>query len=214
MKKLNFILSIALMVFLGFSVAAKAGAYEDMLHAIHMDDEKAIVELFRRGMDADTVNPKGETLLMLAAREGKPGVVKTILAARPKVYLRSPLGESALMLATIMGHTETAQLLLEAGAPVNHSGWTPLIYAAARNRTDIARLLIAKGAELNAAAENGTTALMMAAREGHLQILLLLLEHGANPKYISPFGHSALSLARDRDHKEIESVLLKAGVEE
>lgn len=210
----NLILSMLLAGLWTFSSAVQAGAYEDMLHAIHMDDERTMVQLLQRGMDVDTVNPKGETLLMLAAREGKPNMVKTLLTARPRLQTRNPLGESALMLATILGHTEVAKLLLDAGAPVNQSGWTPLIYAAARNRIDIGRLLIAKAANVNAAADNGTTALMMAAREGQLQMLLLLLEHGADARYVSPYGHSALSLAKDRGHGEIEAVLRKAGVEE
>ena len=203
-----------LITILGFSTEIRAGAYEDMLQAIHIDDEKTVAELLRRGMDVDTVNPKGETLLMLAVREGKPSVVKTILSARPKLHTRNPLGESALMLAAILGHTEITQMLLEAGAPVNQSGWTPLIYAAARNQLDIARLLIARNADVNAAAENGITALMMASREGHLPMLLLLLEHGADAKRISPHGQSALQLARLRGHADIESMLLKAGVQE
>lgn len=210
----NLLLTVVLTGFWGFSAVAQAGAYEDMLHAIQIDDERSVAQLLQRGMDVDTVTPKGETLLMVAAREGKPSVVKTLLAARPKLQARNPLGESALMLATILGHTEVAKLLLDAGAPANQDGWTPLIYAAARNRTDIGRLLIAKGANVNAAADNGTTALMMAAREGQLQMLLLLLEHGADAKYVSPHGHSALSLAKDRHHGEIESVLRKAGVTE
>lgn len=207
----NLILGAVLSGFFSFTQAA---AYEDMLQAIHIDDERKIVELLQRGMDVDTVNPKGETLLMLAAREGKPNVVKTLLAARPRLHARNPLGESALMLATILGHTAVVRLLLEAGAPVNHDGWTALIYAAAKNRTDIARLLIAKGANVNATAENGSTALMMAAREGQLPMLLLLLEHGADAKYVSPYGHSALSLAQARNHGEIEGVLRRAGAEE
>lgn len=214
MTNKNHFLSIILAAILGLSHDARAGAYEDMLRAIHIDDEKTVAELLARGMDADTVNPKGETLLMLAVREGKPSVVKTILAARPKLHVRNPLGESALMLAAILGHAEITQMLLEAGAPVNHSGWTPLIYAAARNRLDIARLLIAKNADVNAAAENGITALMMASREGHLPMLLLLLEHGADAKRISPHGQSALNLARARGHVDIESILLKAGISE
>lgn len=214
MTNKNYFIGMLLSAVLGLSQDVRAGAYEDMLQAIHIDDEKTVAELLRRGVDADTVSPKGETLLMLAVREGKPSVVKTILAARPKLYVRNPLGESALMLAAILGHTEITQMLLEAGAPVNQSGWTPLIYAAARNRLDIARLLIAKNADVNAAAENGVTALMMASREGHLPMLLLLLEHGADAKRISPHGQSALNLARLRGHADIESILLKAGVQE
>ncbi|MGE4111326.1 MAG: ankyrin repeat domain-containing protein, partial [Burkholderiales bacterium] len=156
----NFFLSFVMALF--FCGGAQAGAYEDMLQAIRIDDERTVSDLLRRGMDVDTVSPQGETLLMLAVREGKPGVVRTLLAARPRIHMRNPLGESALMLAAILGHTEIVQLLLQAGAPVNHNGWTPLIYAVARDRADIARLLIAKGADVNAAAVNGTTPLMMA----------------------------------------------------
>lgn len=214
MTFLKLVLSIAIGLICGWSPLTRAGAYEDMLQAIRIDDEPAIRELFRRGMDVDTVSPQGETLLMLAAREGKPQVVQVILAARPKLHLRNPLGESALMLATILGHTEIARLLLDAGAPVNHGGWTPLIYAAARNRVDIGRMLIGKGAELNATADNGTSALMIAAREGHLEMVLLLMEHGADARYVSPHGLSALSLARQRGHAGVEAVLVKAGVQE
>ena len=59
-----------------------AGAYEDMLHAIQWT-MKRLLPTVPRGMDANTVSPQGETLLMLAAREGKPGVVKTLFAAGP-----------------------------------------------------------------------------------------------------------------------------------
>lgn len=193
---------------------AQAGAYEDMLHAIRTDDHWTVTDLLKRGVDVDSVSPEGETLLMLAAREGKPSVMKSILAGKPRIQTRNPRGESALMLAAIMGHTEAVKLLLDANAPVNQSGWTPLIYAAARDRADIARLLIGKGANVNAAADNGTTALMMAAREGYLQTLLLLLEHGADAKYVSPHGHSAMSLAKERGHKEVEALLRRAGVED
>ena len=109
------------------SPQTQAGAYEDMLYAIQIDGQSTITDLLRRGMDVDTVNPQGNSLLMLAAREGKPSVVKTILAAKPRIQARNPLGESALMLASIQGHTEVVKLLLDAGAPVNHDGWTPLI---------------------------------------------------------------------------------------
>ena len=118
------------------------------------------------------------------------------------------------MLAAILGHTEIVKAAAGRRAPVNEGGWTPLIYAAARNRVDIGRLLISKGANVNAAADNGTTALMMSAREGHREMLLFLLEHGADAKYVSPYGHSALGNAQERGHKDIEALLRKAGVED
>ncbi|MGZ8210510.1 MAG: hypothetical protein ACXWUH_08380, partial [Burkholderiales bacterium] len=60
-----------------------AGTYDDLLHAIELDDHRAVAELLKRGADPNTVAPRGDSLLMLAARSGKPGVVKTILSFKP-----------------------------------------------------------------------------------------------------------------------------------
>src|SRR5262245_39633081 len=92
--------------------AAHAGVYEDMLQAIDISDERGVANLLKRGVDVDTVAPDGNTLLMLAAKEGKPGVVKAILTARPKLNTRNPYGETALMLAVFNGHIEVVRQLL------------------------------------------------------------------------------------------------------
>jgi ankyrin repeat protein len=57
---------------------------------------------------------------------------------------------------------------------------TPLHSAAAARQVAIARLLIAHGANVNAAqAESGFTPLYEAAANGDLEFATLLLEHGA-----------------------------------
>ena len=48
---------------------AAAGVYEDMMHAIKVDDNQEVASLLGRGVDVDTVSPEGESLLMLAVRE-------------------------------------------------------------------------------------------------------------------------------------------------
>src|SRR5512133_1361692 len=103
---------------------AHAGAYEDMLNAIAIDDQATVSSLLKRGMDVDTVSPKGDSLLMLAVREGKPAVIRTILAHPPKINARNAIGETALMLAAIKGQSDTVKALLDAGAAINHPGWT------------------------------------------------------------------------------------------
>src|SRR4030095_1311632 len=194
--------------------AAHAGVYEDMLQAIDISDERGVANLLKRGVDVDTVAPNGNTILMLAAKEGKPGMVKTILAARPKINARNPYGETALMLAVFNGHTEVVKQLLAQGAEVNHDGWTPLLYATSRGRVDIAKLLVTQGAKVNSPARNGTTALMMAAREGHLQMVLFLLEQGADLTQKNDDGQTALKLAQDRGWREIVDMLTRAGAKE
>ena len=57
------------------STLTVATTYDDMLRAIEIDDQRTVAELLKRGFDVDSVNPKGESLLMLAVRSGKPAVV-------------------------------------------------------------------------------------------------------------------------------------------
>lgn len=197
-----------------FAARASAGVYEDMIHAVKTDDERTVAELLKRSVDVDMVSPEGDPLLILAIKEGKLGMIKTLLAARPKVDARNAYGETAVMLAALRGQTEVVRWLLDHGAQLNHLGWTPLMYAAINNRLDIARILIGRGADVNAVAENGTTPLMMAAREGHQQMVHLLLEHGADVNHKTKFGYSALELARDRGMHEVTDILIKAGAEQ
>lgn len=207
--------SVAGAILLSASVAAFGGAYEDMIQAMAIDDDRTVAALLKRGMDADTaVPPDGDTLLMLAAKSGKPAMVQAVLAARPKVNARNRHGETALMKAAFHGHIEAVRLLLERGAEVNHGGWTPLIYAATRSHVEIARLLLGKGAQVNAQSPSGISALMMAAREGHLAMVLLLMEHGADLGLQNEDGLTALKLAQDRGQRDIANMLIRAGAKE
>lgn len=193
---------------------AQAGVYDDMLQAIELDDHETVAALLKRGVDVNSVGPSGEPLLTLAARNGKPAVLKTLLVARPKLDARNAHGETALMLAAFSGHVEIVQQLLAKGAAVDQPGWTPLSYAAARNRVEIARLLLKAGAKIDAEAANGTTALMMASREGHLAMVLLLLEHGANINHKTEAGYTPLEVAIAHGRREVAETLLRAGAKQ
>ena len=80
-----------------------AGVYEDMLDAVKKDDVRAVSQLLKRGVDAATVDREGNSLLILAIKEGSVGTVKALLAARADVNSRNALGETALMLAALRG---------------------------------------------------------------------------------------------------------------
>ena len=57
---------------------------------------------------------------------------------------------------------------------------TPLMEAASAGHTDIVRLLIAHGADVNAQSSSGNTPLMYACAGGHEEVVRVLLEAGAN----------------------------------
>jgi len=76
----------------------------------------------------------------------------------------SPFKVSPFCLSIAKGDFETVKKLIDLGVDVNQksNGMTPVMYAARYNRTEILRLLISKGADLNEKSDKGMTALKFA----------------------------------------------------
>ena len=111
------------------------------------------------------------------------------------------------MMAVLKGYQPIVERLLAAGAPLNHDGWTPLMYAAFQGQTDIARLLIDRGADINQRAPNLATALMFAARNGHIDIVKLLLDRGADANVVNDQNRTAHSWALENSNTDIAELL-------
>ena len=88
-------------VFALASATAAADAYEDMLAAVRAGDVPRINALLARGIDADSTDRDGSTLLMVAASAGKLDAVSALVAAKAGINARNQYGESALMLVHI-----------------------------------------------------------------------------------------------------------------
>jgi ankyrin repeat protein len=91
-------------------------------------------------------------------------------------------------------------------------GVTPLMYAAALGSLDTMRLLLDKGADVNAKSAAGATALMWAAADPAK--VRLLVERGADVKAVSESGRTALLLAAMSDQSaETVRLLLERGAD-
>jgi len=75
------------------------------------------------------------------------------------------------------------------------------------------RLVSSKGANVNAAAADGSTAVMYAAANGDLDLVRALIKAGANVKLKNQFGTSALTEASIIGSAPIIDALLKAGAD-
>lgn len=190
---------------------AGAGIYEDLEEAMIRHDAPGVIAFVQRGLDVNTVDRSGNTLLAQAIRLDMPELVDFLLKHRARVNLRNRYGETALSLAAFAGRTAYVRRLLEAGAEVNFHGWAPLAYAAWNGHAEVARLLIEYGADIDGKTENGSTPIFFAARYGHPAVVKLLLEHGADLAILNDRDESAVDWAIKGKNTEIEDVLRQAG---
>jgi ankyrin repeat protein len=177
--------------------AAHAGSYDDFFGAVERNDASTIRGLVQRGFDANSRDPKGQTGLFLALRAGAFSVAEALLKEPTlDVNALNEAGESALMIAALKGQADWSARLVERGAQVNKSGWSPLHYAATGPEPAVVRLLLDRGAAINAESPNRSTPLMMAAQYGSEANVEVLLARGADVRRRNDVGLNAADFAR------------------
>jgi ankyrin repeat protein len=88
-------------------------------------------------------------------------------------------------------------------------GWTCLMTAAINDHSAICRLLIDKGAQLEAKADNGFTPLRWAASAGHVEIVRLLCDRGADVEARDIWGMRPLHWAAIHGHITVVNELIE-----
>jgi ankyrin repeat protein len=151
--------------------------------------------------------------LFEASAVGKFDVVAHHVFNHPDdVNLYAGDGFTPLGLACYFGHFEVARYLVLKGADVNlpsNNGFNvfPLHSAAAGNYTDIARMLVDNGAQVNIKQQAGVTPLHSAAQNGNLELLILLLEKGADVTIRMEGGKLPADLASAKGYDDIAEIL-------
>ena len=124
-RMLRLPLAGALLLALSFTALGQARLLDDLFIAVANDRADDVKTLLARGMDPNSVDANGGTLLCIAARNGSARTVAVLIAAKANPDKPNRFGDTPLMLASLAGHIDTVRALAAGGAAINQRGWTP-----------------------------------------------------------------------------------------
>ncbi|KAI4779146.1 hypothetical protein E4T52_05970 [Aureobasidium sp. EXF-3400] len=156
------------------------------------------------------------TRMGLAAYNGHGRILEHILSVESAdVEEVDAWGRTALLLASEGGHSNTLQMLLDAGAVLDAQCGeygTPLHVASTDGHDNIVQMLLDKGADVNDQSGDHT-ALQAASARGHYKVVQMLLNKGADVNVQGRWYGNALEAASYRGHDKIVQMLLDKGAD-
>jgi cytohesin len=186
----------------------------------YLDTVKALVA-GRADVNAGAGTRMG-TALHVALADGShfPDVTAYLVSHGARLDTRDQRGRPPLLVAADESDVEAVELsrvLLDARAraPVDLAdgrGNTALAWSAMRGNAQLAALLVAAGAQVDARNEDAQTPLFQAAHGGHAAIVDMLLSHGASATPVAlRDGDTALHRAANNGHADVVDLLLAKG---
>ncbi|HEX5942846.1 MAG TPA: ankyrin repeat domain-containing protein, partial [Anaerolineales bacterium] len=157
-----------------------AAAYENNLPIANL--------LIQAGADVNKQDNTQQSAYLIATSEGFLELLKVTLQAGADVYSKDSYNGTGLIRAADRGHVEIIQELLKTDIEIDHInnlGWTALLEAiilgdGGARHTEVVRLLVEAGADVNLADFNGITPLAHARQRGYQQIMEILSAAGAH----------------------------------
>jgi len=156
----------------------------ELLKAARSRDVEKVKKLIDKGADIEARNEDGWTPLIIASNYGYSEIVRVLIENGADANMKDERSkETALMFAVFHNLIDIVEMLIVDGkADVNIGnmiGCTPLMSAAMGGYTHLAKMLIERGADVNARTLYGMTALGFAQRDNRYDTAEMLRSHGA-----------------------------------
>jgi len=171
------------LISLGADVKATSNSGSTSLHGAAYYNHPLVVEsLIKAGADVNVANAGGYTPLLSAIAAGNQDIAFTLITHGADPNVTGSDGQTVLMLAAQSGNRDLTELILSKHPDlekVDSYDRTALILTARENgSTEIAKLLITAGANINAKDKFNSTSLELASWRGFSGLVNLLLDNG------------------------------------
>ncbi len=184
-----------------------------LMYAADKGNIYIVKTLLKYGADADYKPDYELPALHSAVKKNHVEIAELLINAGANVNSKDIDDNYPLIYAAEYGYPLMTDILCNAGADteVSVNGWTPLMFAAYYNDTEITEILLKYSANIEAKNNSGFTALMLSAQEGCPEEVKLLVSQGAKISERNNDGLTALDLAVYRNHEDIVNYLLEQG---
>ena len=157
-----------------------------LLVAVEQDHRDAALLLIEAGADINAQAANKDSPWLQAGALGRTEMLRAMIPRKPDFSLRNRYGGNALIPACERAHVETVKLLLTTDIDVNHVndlGWTCLLEIVilgdgGPRHVEVAKLVLAAGADPNLADRGGVSPLTHARRRGQEEIAGLIERAG------------------------------------
>lgn len=168
----------------GADVSPRLHTGQGALHLASRRGHAVMVDLLlAHGAAVDAADHDGVTPLMLASQQQDAlPIVQRMLVAGADPLSANRLGWTSIHQAAVNCSTQILPALLDASRSTGTTDpISPLALASGAGCSGAVRLLVERGAAVDAEGPGGVTALMIAAQNGHEDLVSWLLEAGADP---------------------------------
>jgi len=175
--------------------------------AVHYADITTIKAELSKGVDVNTSNPSGGSLIDKAISKGFYDISLMLIEAGAK---RERITD--LMLAVMANDIKLVTTLVEKNNNINaadNEGLTALMYAARNGYTNIVKFLLENNVDVDKVSKMQRTALLLALANRHSDLALLLINHGVDSNNKS--NKFVLMYAASLGDVELSRSLIKAG---
>jgi uncharacterized protein len=180
--------------------------------AVESERPTTVAALLNRGADPNLTGRSDVSPLAAAAFRGNDRIVELLLARGAAADHVDATGKTPIVYASARGFALVVRRLLDAGVDAKArygNDLTALMWAAGHEdgvgsgaAVEVAELLIARGAVIDAIDNRGRTALMTAAERGDAAVAATLVAHGAGRALRDKAGKTACDLAANEAVRE------------
>jgi len=225
-KSVLVVLLSCLAMFVSSTVYAGESLDNDLNEAAYKGDTKEVVRLLQQGAHVDAANKYGARAIDFAAMRGYTEMARILIDAGANIEQKSGKYENTVLMHAVekKGSLEVLQMLIAASANVNvtdKAGKTALFGACYSGNAEAAKLLLAAGAKVDHADNNGIQPIHFAVDKGyershtlrHEEVVKVLLDADAKIDAQDKNGWQPIHYAADGVNVSLVKFLIESGAD-